>query len=101
MDVHYAPRTPVYIVALDDLAGFPQPERAGLLVLGAEAPAEVVAFGHRIELLTPEFAGPRFYDALHRLDEMGLDVLLIVPPPDTPAWSAVRDRLRRAARPLP
>ncbi len=48
--------------------------------------------------MTPDFAEPRFYDALHRLDEMDLDVILIVPPPDTPAWSALRDRLSRAAR---
>ena len=59
----------------------------------------MVAFAHRIELLTPDFAGPRFYDALHRLDELDLDVLLIVAPPDTPAWSALRDRLARRAPP--
>ncbi len=99
-DIHYAPRTPTYLASLDELAVLDRPERAGLLVLGATGPGEVVAFGHRIELLTPDFAEPHFYDALHRLDEMDLDVLLIVPPPDTPAWAALRDRLSRAARRL-
>ncbi|HEY2156353.1 MAG TPA: L-threonylcarbamoyladenylate synthase [Isosphaeraceae bacterium] len=98
-DVHYAPRTPAYLASFEDLAQFDRPSRAGLLVLGATGPAEMVAFGHRIELLSPEFAEPHFYDALHRLDEMAFDVLVIVPPPDTPQWAAVRDRLLRATRP--
>lgn len=98
--VHYAPATPTHLITLTELAGWGQPERAGLLILGVPSPAEAVAFGHRIELLSPEFAEPRFYDALHRLDEMGLDALLVVPPPDTPAWAALRDRLFRAARPI-
>lgn len=100
-DVHYAPTTPTYLVELDDLADVPRPDRAGLLVLGVPAPPEAAAFARRIELLTPDFAGPSFYDALHRLDELSLDVLLIVPPPDAPAWAALRDRLARAARPRP
>ncbi len=98
-DVHYSPRTPTYLASFADLTRFDRPARAGLLVLGATGPDEMVAFGHRIELLTPDFAEPRLYDALHRLDEMGFEVLLIVPPPDTPAWMAVRDRLFRAALP--
>jgi L-threonylcarbamoyladenylate synthase len=100
MAIHYAPTTPMHLCALADLARFGQPERAGLLILGNSAPPEAVAFGHRIELLTPDFAEPRFYEALHRLDELDLDVLLVVPPPDTPEWAALRDRLSRAARPF-
>jgi L-threonylcarbamoyladenylate synthase len=98
-DIHYAPRTPAYLASFEELARFARPDRAGLLVLGSTGPEEMVAFGHRIELVSADFAQPRFYDALHRLDEMAFDVLLIVPPPDTPAWTAVRDRLFRAARP--
>src|SRR5262249_6924699 len=97
---HYAPTTPMHLCALADLARFGQPERAGLLVLGTPAPPEAVAFGHRIELLTPDFAEPRFYDALHRLDELDFDVLLVIPPPEPPEWAALRDRLSRAARPF-
>ncbi len=39
------------------------------------------------------------YDALHAADEAGCEELLIELPPDTPAWVAIRDRLRRAAHP--
>ncbi len=98
-EVHYSPSTPTYFASLEQLARFDRPARAGLLVLGVTPPMQTVAFGHRIELLSPDFAEPRLYDALHRLDEMALDVLLIVPPPDVPAWLAIRDRLFRAARP--
>jgi L-threonylcarbamoyladenylate synthase len=36
------------------------------------------------------------YDVLHTLDDAGCEVILVEEPPETPAWSAVRDRLRRA-----
>lgn len=39
----------------------------------------------------------RLYDALHTLDQAGCDLILIDSPPDTDAWSAVLDRIRRAA----
>jgi L-threonylcarbamoyladenylate synthase len=37
------------------------------------------------------------YDTLHRLDREGLDWIAVEPPPDTPEWAAVNDRLRRAS----
>jgi L-threonylcarbamoyladenylate synthase len=37
------------------------------------------------------------YAALHDLDAMGLDRIVIALPPDTPQWLAIRDRLNRAA----
>ena len=38
------------------------------------------------------------YAALHRLDDAGCAWILIAEPPEGPAWAAIRDRLRRAAR---
>ena len=38
------------------------------------------------------------YEALHRADEQQLQWIAVEQPPDTPEWSAVNDRLRRAAR---
>jgi L-threonylcarbamoyladenylate synthase len=98
--IHYAPSTPTYLATLDQLEVYPDPARAGLLLLGTRSPRAAFAFGHRIELETPEFASPAFYDALHRLDELGLAAILVISPPDEPAWWALRDRLTRAARPL-
>ncbi|NBS90847.1 hypothetical protein EBS67_12755, partial [bacterium] len=37
------------------------------------------------------------YAALHDLDAMGLDRIVIALPPNTPQWLAIRDRLNRAA----
>ncbi len=39
----------------------------------------------------------RLYDALHRLDSMELDTIIVEMPPDSEEWLAVRDRLTRAA----
>ena len=39
------------------------------------------------------------YDTLHRLDDLGCDVVLVEPVPDDPDWAGVRDRLTRAAAP--
>ncbi len=99
--VHYAPTTPAYRVQIEDLAEYPRPDRAGLLLVGATMPRSALGFAHRIELLTPDFAEPAVYDALHRLDELGLDALLIVLPPEETRWVALTDRLLRATRPLP
>jgi L-threonylcarbamoyladenylate synthase len=38
------------------------------------------------------------YASLHALDAAGCDLILVEAVPDTPAWAAVQDRLRRAAR---
>ena len=34
---------------------------------------------------------------LHRLDAQALDWIAVEPPPDTPEWAGVLDRLRRAS----
>jgi L-threonylcarbamoyladenylate synthase len=37
------------------------------------------------------------YETLHRLDAQSLDWIAVEPPPDTPEWAGILDRLRRAA----
>ena len=39
----------------------------------------------------------RLYAVLHRLDREGYDWISIEPPPATPEWAGVLDRLTRAA----
>ncbi|MBY0528531.1 MAG: threonylcarbamoyl-AMP synthase [Gemmataceae bacterium] len=39
------------------------------------------------------------YAQLHALDEAGVDRIVVTLPPDSEAWTAVRDRLRRASSP--
>lgn len=72
---HYAPRT--------------------RLILG-EPPAEGRGYVWRLPD-DPATAARTLYATLHDLDEMNLDWIAVTLPPDTPEWSAVRDRLKRAA----
>jgi L-threonylcarbamoyladenylate synthase len=45
----------------------------------------------------PSYAG-QLYAALHRLDDAGVERIVVSMPPDTEEWLAVRDRLLRASR---
>jgi L-threonylcarbamoyladenylate synthase len=37
------------------------------------------------------------YAELHRCDEAGAELIVVEAPPDSPEWSGIADRLRRAA----
>jgi L-threonylcarbamoyladenylate synthase len=76
---HYRPKTPLY------LGDPPSEGRGARLRLGCEMPAD------------PREYAAALYETLHRLDAEGFDWIAIEPPPDTPEWSGVLDRLRRAA----
>jgi L-threonylcarbamoyladenylate synthase len=96
---HYAPRAPLRWVAAGDLdrevAATP---RAALLLRAAARPD-----GHRgpWRRLPRDAAGygRGLYAALRELDAGGPPELLVERPPSGPPWTAVRDRLRRAAGP--
>lgn len=83
---HYAPRTPLRLVSVEQL---PQEQsrlteqglRCGILELPND----------------PRQAAAILYAELHRLDAAGYDLLLAPLPPDTWDWLAIRDRLQRAA----
>jgi L-threonylcarbamoyladenylate synthase len=76
---HYRPRTPLYLGTEE------RPGRGAVLRIGKEMPAD------------PREYAAILYETLHRLDAQGLDWIAIEPPPDTPEWAGVADRLRRAA----
>lgn len=98
LPVHYAPNTPAVRIDAADAATFHAQGKIGLVVLG-EAPAlsqlEPVV---RADLPDPETAMRMIYRVLHELDEEGLDLIVIVIPPDEPAWAGIRDRVSRASR---
>lgn len=101
LEAHYAPGTPLQLVAAADLA---------------TTAAQALAAGRRIAVLAPEapvhvqqkmvwsaasadaaqFAH-ELYARLRELDTLGCDLILVAEPPATEAWRAVADRLRRAA----
>jgi L-threonylcarbamoyladenylate synthase len=75
---HYRPATPLY---LDTVAR----EGKGIVLrMGREMPAD------------PQSYAAVLYETLHHLDAQSLDWIAIEPPPDTPEWAGILDRLRRA-----
>jgi L-threonylcarbamoyladenylate synthase len=81
--VHYAPRTPAY--------RFDPRDREKLDTSNAAI----------VELtLDPETYARNLYARLRLLDTQDLRAIYVEMPPDTPQWTAVRDRLVRATKPL-
>jgi L-threonylcarbamoyladenylate synthase len=97
---HYAPRTPLECAAdggRDRVAELcRQGQRVGWLTHGQ---AVDVPPGAAVRDLPAEPGGyaAGLYAALHDLDAAGLDRIVVVLPPDTAGWQAIRDRLRRAS----
>jgi L-threonylcarbamoyladenylate synthase len=101
LDAHYAPLTPMQLVAtanlekiLHDLkaAG----KSAGLL---AYTPRAGRVPTHSLRQLPdePEAYARGLYAALRELDQAGNDLIVVETIPATPGWTAVADRMRRAA----
>jgi len=98
LDAHYAPRTPMLLLAREAMEREAVQQRAlgqsvALLALG-ELPA-----GFAGEALPDSAEGYAhgLYAALRALDASGAHLLLVQRPPDGRDWLAVNDRLRRAA----
>ena len=98
---HYAPVTPMRIVAgprlLDfinaqrhkgdrcGVIGHSQPPQAGMPHVWRMLPADPVGYAHEL------------YAALRDMDHAAVDLIAVEALPETPLWAAVGDRLRRAA----
>ncbi len=87
---HYSPRTPVLLVAGPKqlpgrLGAYLWHRHPGLVSRSIHMPADA----HRY--------AARLYAALHELDAEGWPWIGVESPPDTPDWTALRDRLQRAA----
>jgi L-threonylcarbamoyladenylate synthase len=102
---HYAPRTPLRLLpgpaaaeTLASAAAAWSAPRVGLLAF-REAPRD--AGTAAIEILSPDGdlrqAAANLFASLHRLDALGLDLILAEPLPEIGLGSAIMDRLRKAA----
>lgn len=96
---HYAPRTPLAVVAADQLQA--------VLVQLAEKHIQV-ALLHDEKLsgkvnaaivlpFDADIYARELYASLRLLDLQGADVIIVLAPPGGPAWQGINDRLRRAA----
>jgi L-threonylcarbamoyladenylate synthase len=97
MAVHYAPRSPSFRVdSLVELEHICHWENAALVVIGEHDVSFVPGTASRFDLDSPALAARSIYDVLHRCDSLGRESIIVVMPPDSPEWQAVRDRLLRA-----
>ena len=93
---HYAPTTPALRVETS----------AELDALGLESNDALLFFGRRLDefdcrkhttsYADPTIAARELYGVLRRLDAEGYARIVVLMPPPTPAWAAIRDRLERA-----
>jgi L-threonylcarbamoyladenylate synthase len=96
---HYAPRAALRILKrteMIDLLVGNRGRRVAVLALEVKMPRLAPALVRVLSASAPQYA-QGFYAALRELDATGADLILVERPPQTPAWSAVNDRLMRAA----
>jgi L-threonylcarbamoyladenylate synthase len=96
MDRHYAPTVPLECFERGALPEHKEVEEdVGLLTFG---PSTATNSRSRIEMPTGVVDySALLYEALHRMEDRGVDRIVVELPPDLPEWLAVRDRLRRAS----
>ena len=95
LQIHYAPNTPLHLVARDVLLREVKPEHA---VLAFGSPAAGATREHWIAAAPDAVAYAHdLYANLRRLDALACTRMLVEQPPAGEAWVAVTDRLRRAA----
>jgi L-threonylcarbamoyladenylate synthase len=86
LDAHYAPQTPVALIAASALPRIEQALKTKgrrIVILRCVADADVYA--------------QALYAKLRALDHEGAELILVEQPPQDLAWQGVNDRLRRAA----
>ncbi|MES1988120.1 MAG: L-threonylcarbamoyladenylate synthase [Pseudomonadota bacterium] len=97
--LHYSPRTPLFL--FKDRASLLESAEQ-LIKAGKTSAALLIGDGekprcHVTKLSNqPAEVAEQLYGALHHLDALKVDRLLVELPPDTPDWAAVLDRLSRA-----
>jgi L-threonylcarbamoyladenylate synthase len=98
--LHYAPHTPTYlfndVTSLQNkLNGFLQTHQTGAVLAIGDAVLPSAPLTVHLNL-TPNAVAEALYASLHRLDSLKVDSILVLLPPQTPEWAAIRDRLSRA-----
>ncbi|NLH98239.1 MAG: threonylcarbamoyl-AMP synthase [Chthonomonadales bacterium] len=98
---HYAPRAELTLVRdVSDCAFEPIGALAEAAVM-THVPDFPARIGHPVRTVImpndPVEYGRRLYATLQELDSQGVRRILVLEPPDTVAWEAVRDRLYRAS----
>lgn len=103
---HYAPRARVLLLEpgerTSQLARAVEEAPAGAMVgaIVLDRDPGVEGIGHPIVLPSdPAVYAAGLYAALHQLDDLGCDLIIIEPVPTSAVWAGIRDRLQRASTP--
>jgi L-threonylcarbamoyladenylate synthase len=94
---HYAPRAVLRLVSRDQAeAAAARAAKGDVGVIVRNRPLSHLA---RVYVLPDDPVGfaAELYAALHALDDLGVETILVEDVPSDEAWAAVRDRLQRAA----
>jgi len=98
---HYAPRAAMKVMPrrefTDELSRH-RGQRIAVLALEISVP-RVPAGATRVLPASAALYARDLYAKLRELDNLGADLILVEAPPATASWTAVRDRLARAAHP--
>ena len=96
MEAHYAPRTPMRLVATESLLAETQ-TASRVAVLSRHRPSSASCLRWIPAGLDAGTYGHDLYANLRQLDAAGADLILVEGVPEGDAWAAVVDRLKRAA----
>lgn len=100
LKAHYAPHTPLNVISSSALALLlSQPAdglRRAILGFGDVPVTEMSVQWFKASGKAATYAHD-LYARLHEMDALGVDLILLEEPPQTPAWQAVNDRIGRAA----
>jgi len=98
LDAHYAPHTPVALVAPEQLAGvLSQLTAGGHKVALIYRTAAITAHASAKMPTDADQYAHDLYAALRDMDHKGADVIIVESLPQTAEWQGINDRLRRAA----
>jgi len=99
LESHYAPRTPLYLVAAAELPARLAAQggaRLAVLACSAAPPGLREVAWHTAPRAAAAYAH-ELYASLRRLDDLDCAAILVEAPPAMPEWQGVNDRLKRAA----
>ena len=99
LESHYAPRTPLYLVAAAELTARLAALRGKKLAVlaRAEAPSGLRDIYWQAAPRAVAGYAHELYASLRRLDDLGYAAILVEAPPAAPEWQGVNDRLKRAS----
>lgn len=98
--LHYAPVTSLQVIASREAliseseTLIAQSKKVGAMLIGTGSVPGCTVLNLS---QSPEAYAQALYAALHQLDALGLDTILVEQPPSTDGWAAILDRLTRAA----